>query len=79
LSDGRLVYIGEKPGNRDEWYVAFRNEAGDDTRLRLSKEAMAILVQLYKQHPKGDDVWPLQIKTAWQVVVKDKDAENGAQ
>src|SRR4051812_9889117 len=67
LSDGRLVFIGEKQENRDEWYIAFRNAEGDDTRLRLSKEAMATLVQLYKQHPKGNDTWPMQIKTAWQV------------
>ena len=72
LSDGRLVFIGKHPDNKDDWFIAFRNSDGDDTRLRLSKEAMAMLAQLYKQHPKGDDVFPLQIKMAWQVVVKEK-------
>lgn len=75
LSDGRVVFIGEREGNKDDWFIGFRNSAGDDTKLRLSKEAMSMLMQLYKQHPKGDDVWPLQIKTAWQVVVKDKEEE----
>jgi len=76
LSDGRLVFIGEHQDNKDEWYIAFRNSEGDDTRLRLSKEAIAMLVQLYNRHPKGDDVFPLRIKMAWQVVVKEKDGES---
>lgn len=72
LSDDRLVFIGEHPDNKDEWYIGFRNSEGEDTRLRLSKEAMSMLMQLYKKHPKGNDPFPLRIKTMWQVTVLEK-------
>ena len=72
LSDKRKVFIGSKEGEKGVWYVAFRNEEGADTYLKLSHEAMAMLMQLYKKHPKGDDIWPLVIAAQWQVTLKEK-------
>jgi hypothetical protein len=73
LDEKRLVFIGSRKDVEGTWYVGFRNSEGEDTKILLSHEAMAMLVQLYKKHPKGEDVWPLQIKTAWQVTLKNKD------
>lgn len=70
MGDGRVVFIGEHPKLPDAWCIAFRNLEGDITRLKLSKDAMAVLVQLYNRPRKGDDIFPLHIKTQWQVVVQ---------
>lgn len=71
LSEGRLVFIGEHPDANNCWCIAFRNEAGDDTRIKLSKEAMAILVQLYNRKPNGMDVFPLRIRMPVVVTIRE--------
>ncbi len=70
LDETRLVFIGKREGQSNCWYIGFRNAKGEDTKLTLSLEAMALLVQLYNKPPKGTDTFPLQIKGAWKVTEK---------
>lgn len=69
LDDGRIIFIGKHPGHQGEWFLGFRNLEGYETKLRLSYEAMAHLVKLYNRKPNGEEIFPMTIKTAWQVTV----------
>jgi hypothetical protein len=73
LDDKRIVFIGNREEDKGTYYVGFRNAEGDDTFLRLSPEAMAMLIQLYRKPRNGDDVFPICIKKAWQVTFKEKE------
>lgn len=72
LDNRRLVFIGRRDDDKECLYIAFRNPEGDDTRLKLTREAMAMLVQLYNKPAKGEDIFPLVIKTEWKIVAREK-------
>jgi hypothetical protein len=46
LDDTRLVFVGQRDGEPDTFYLAFRSEMGVDTKLKLSSEALAALIRL---------------------------------
>lgn len=49
LSGGRLVFLGKSEENRTDWYLRFVNSEGSETKLKLSDEAMSVLVALHKR------------------------------
>lgn len=50
LDEVRLVFLGRVEGSTT-WYVAFRNSDGEDTKLKLSPEALEALNHLYILEP----------------------------
>ena len=77
LDDKRLVFLGKHEDDQKTWYIGFRNEDGDDTRLKVSPEAMGALFNLYNKPRKTEKTsFPLVIKTLWQVTEKPKDNES---
>jgi hypothetical protein len=53
LSENRLVFVGRE-GDSGDWYLAFRSAEGEDTKIRLSDEAMLAFdnaIQLRKANP----------------------------
>lgn len=47
LDKTRLVFLGQNPDEPDLFYLGFRNHGGDDTKLKLSREALGALIKLY--------------------------------
>lgn len=71
LDDTRLVFLAKSPNNKDLWYLGFRNSENVDTKIALSSEALAMLVQLYRKQPNGEEVFPVQIITKWEVIIEE--------
>ncbi len=46
LSDGRMVFLAEHPKEPGMFYVGFKNKDGDDTKLKLSADALDALVAM---------------------------------
>lgn len=67
LDDTRLVFLGKRKSEPDTWCVGFRNEIGEDTQIRLSNDAMAALMQLYRKPLTGKDIFPAKLMTEWRV------------
>jgi len=64
LDGDRSVYLG-RPTNKDDdsWYMRFANN-GEETPLRLSGEAMQLLMQMYVVHLRqeaGVGTWKLAV------------------
>jgi hypothetical protein len=46
LDDVRLVFVGRNPDQPGVTYIGFRNEHGEDTKIKISREARAALIDL---------------------------------
>jgi hypothetical protein len=69
LEGKRLVFVGKLPGNiLNSYYVGFRNFEGSDTKLKLSKEAMEALIQLYSKLEAAPGTDPFPERESWAVV-----------
>jgi hypothetical protein len=53
LSEGRMVFLAEHPTQPDTFCVAFKNEHGDDTYLKISTEALDALLELRLDRQAG--------------------------
>ncbi len=56
LSGGRLVFIGDSPDRPGTKFFAFRNEAGDDTKLTFSEEAIEAIRKILNEPFNGKRV-----------------------
>jgi hypothetical protein len=72
LSEGRVVFVGSRKGNPNERFIGFKNSEGDDTKLRLSKEAADALVLLLTDPAAGLPLAPFPHKMEWRVVNGDE-------
>jgi hypothetical protein len=76
LDGTRLVFLGQDPAHPDLWFLGFRNGEGQDTMLKLSQEAYNALTWLFGEKFKGERVrFPYVLHTYWQVVLKEKEAD----
>lgn len=71
IDDKRFVFLGKHEDDKDTFCLGFENLDGEQTRLKVSKEAMAALVNLYTHPRKSDpEAFPLKIMTQWLIVEK---------
>lgn len=76
LSHGRLVFLGESPKEPDLFFVAFRNNEGNETKFTLSREAKEALTELLTEKFKGERVsWPLSRTITYRIFQKSNDNE----
>lgn len=62
LSKNRQVFVGHLPNNKT-YYIRFKNENGEHTRLKLSPEAFAALIEMKGVCDRGGDpVWQFKHK-----------------
>lgn len=73
LDDTRLVFVGASPDHPGVFFVGFRNSQGEDTKLKLSQEAVKALVKLVIKPPRGKKVhFPQTLNKTWRVVSKEE-------
>ncbi len=81
LEGGRLVFLGTRSNEPGTWYVGFRNSEGDETKFKLSEEAMQALIELVASYPSTDpQPFPFRsrIKFTWrEVEVERKKLKDG--
>lgn len=67
LDETRFVFLGQSQNHPDAWFLCFRNSDGNDTKMALSREAMAALVKLATEPFRGERV-TFPHKRVWRVV-----------
>ena len=75
IDDVRLVFIGQDPNKTDIYYLAFRNEDGEDTKIKLSTEAYNALKCLISEPFKGKRVG-FPYKLEWSINVTEENTND---
>lgn len=70
LSDGRIVFLGADTEQPDRFFIGLRNAQQEDTKLTLSREAMAALVSLYNNEDTSLPLMDFPHQRVWKLVVE---------
>lgn len=72
FEDGRIIFLGTCKDEPGVFFIGLRSKKGEDMKLRMSREAVEALVELFHNPMHGMPLADFPHKKMWRVVDYDE-------